>query len=275
MDDSTYSELNRHYLEKGWCRVDFPDPGAIADIRDLLETKLRALCGDAEVTLTTYHQAIDDARHADILWALANYFWDEELSYRIGQTQLSVFRAFIGPDLHIQGQPYLRISRPGKSTDNIGLHRDTFYGQSPYEVTVHIPFTTVDADSALCVADDTHLNAEADFEVVSKGKADWDKGSPRHLMGFPYAPKKILDDLGTRLHSVPLQLGQAMIFTPALIHGQEVNRGDTTRVSTDLRIVNSLAPIHIKDKDALRGYRELSVSAATQAARGYHANNGA
>ena len=266
-------EINELYAAHGWCVVDLLDTDTIIRVGEALETKLRELCGDERATLSRYHEFVGDACHEETHWQLSNFLWERDIGLEIGRSQLALFREFIGPDTHIQRQPYLRIARPGKPEDNIGLHRDTFYGQTPYEVYVHIPFTDVDDGSALQVVSGSHVRAETDYTVIPLGKAAWDKGSPKHEMGFPYAPKKIADDLSTQLRPVALRVGQAMIFSPALVHGQEINVGSTTRISIDLRIVNSLAPINIKEGGNSRGYAVLCQSSVIKQARLYYEKN--
>ena len=39
----------------------------------------------------------------------------------------------------IRTKNLLRIARPFKEQDNIGLHKDTIYGQNPYEMSIHVP----------------------------------------------------------------------------------------------------------------------------------------
>ena len=42
---------------------------------------------------------------------------------------------------------------------------------------------------------------------------------------------------------MPLEVGQALIFGLSLVHGGGINNGARTRFSTDIRVVNSLAPV--------------------------------
>ena len=266
-------ETNEHYAAHGWCVIDLPDLDSVLRIREALEAKLRELCGDERATLPRYHEFVSDADHEETHWQLSNFFWECDFSFEIGRAQLGLFRDFIGPDIHLHPRPYLRIPRPGRPEDNIGLHRDTFYGQSAYEITVHIPFTDTDEGNALRVVSGSHVRAETDYTIISLGKAAWGRGSPKHQMGFPHTPKKIVDDLSGQLKPITLQVGQAMMFSPALVHGLEVNTGSKTRISIDLRIVSSLAPIMGREEAESHGYRVLSASAATSAARSYYEKN--
>ena len=52
-------------------------------------------------------------------------------------------------DLKALKKPFLRIARPFKIEDNIGLHKDTIYGQSPYEMSIHVPLMSLGNKSCL------------------------------------------------------------------------------------------------------------------------------
>src|SRR5438132_8166557 len=101
----------------------------------------------------------------------------------------------MGPDLDVQSAPYLRIVRPAKAQDNIGYHRDTVYGGSPYELSVFVPFVELAAGAALSVEPGSHLKAERDIPFVRMAISDKVvmKGSLKHTLGFPYAPQ-VLDE---------------------------------------------------------------------------------
>ncbi|MGQ0675214.1 MAG: glycosyltransferase, partial [Rhodospirillales bacterium] len=275
MLNSGLTALEDHYRDHGWCRVNLPDARVIFTIREMLERRLRAAVGDDRATLERYHEFVPDERHEKVQWDLANAFWEHDCSLSIGRANHAFFRAFIGPDLHIQRKPYLRIARPGRRDDNIGFHRDTFYGQSPYEATLHIALTPLDERGALQFVSGSHTHSEADYAVVSLGNAAWTKGSPKHQMGFPYAPKKITAPIESDLTPVPLTLGQAVLFAPSMIHGQEVNRMATTRVSVDLRLVSTFAPVKIRQDAGTRGYVPLGESVVTEVAKRYYAANAA
>jgi glycosyltransferase involved in cell wall biosynthesis len=268
---STLGELDDHYRSYGWCLVDLPQPQIFGTIVETLEIKLREMVGDPSATLTRYHEFVREHQHEEVQWALASVFWDARFSEQIGRENAAFFRAFIGPDLHIQSKPYLRIVRPGHGGDNIGYHRDTFYGQSPYEVTVFCALTDLDARGALRFVPGSHVLPDSNFGIVPAGKAPWGKGSQKHLLGFPYAPKKITADIDADLRPVPTHVGQAIVFSPSLIHGQVMNDMESTRVSVDLRLIESFAPIKFRLDLSQRGYVPLHESAITNVARRYYA----
>jgi hypothetical protein len=67
------------------------------------------------------------------------------------------------------------------------------------------------------------------------------------------------------------RLGEALVFSLAIVHGQVVNRSNVTRFSTDIRLINSLAPVDWSRLEERGRYKQLAVSPMTEAARLYEA----
>lgn len=194
--------------------------------------------------LEEYHtQVTEEERHVAVLHELATWYWEAGLGGAIIAANLEFFRRLVGPDLHIQRYPYLRAVRPGLARDAAPMHRDTYYGASPYEVSVVTPFTDMDASQAVRVISGSHLAPDAEYPFIQEISADVKLQSPRHRLGFPYAPKLLDSTLAERAEAVPLKVGQVLIFGLSLVHGGGTNAGRTTRFSTDIRVVNSLAPV--------------------------------
>ena len=51
----------------------------------------------------------------------------------------------------------LKIARPNGYFDNIGFHKDTIYGQSPYEMSIHLPLVNLNKKSCLKVVKDLNF----------------------------------------------------------------------------------------------------------------------
>lgn len=178
------------------------------------------------------------------------------------------FQELIGADIHIQRQPFLRISRPEVADDNIGLHRDTWYGDTPYEVSVWIPFTDTDEENALRVAPGSHLWNET-AHPVERFAGGVEKGSVKHSLGFIHGqPKRLASPCPTV--PLPVRVGQMIVFSLSLLHGVEVNRSTNTRVSMDVRLANSLAPVKFARSRDENYYEPLCTSPVTEAARRYY-----
>ena len=266
-------DILNSYEKKGFCVVDFLNISPLIEAQSMLNSKLRELTKISEITLETYHEFISDADHENTQWELSNFFWENDLCRFIARQQIDLLQKFIGYDILIQERPFLRIARPNKKSDNIGFHRDTLYGQSPFEVAVHSPLVQLDSKSCLKFSPYSHFDPESKYDIKEVSDNSVVKGSKKHEMGHPYAPKnpKINEE---EMVPLPLNLGQAVIFPPSTLHGQVINLGQNTRFSFDFRIVSPYAPINIRKDFSSRGYAELSKSAVTKVADKYHeANN--
>jgi hypothetical protein len=237
------SEAQRgRFAERGWLVVDLPRAEPVLAVRDALLAHLRGELPGLE-RLDDYHRHVDDSRHVAVLHDLAAFYWREALGRTLIASHLEFFQRFVGLDLHVQQYPYLRAVRPDRTADAVPLHRDTYYGSSPFEVSVWIPFADTAADSALRVVSGSHVGADADYPWTPGDSGGVLPRSPAHELGFPYAPKLLDAALLTRAEPVPVRLGQMLLFNLALVHGAGVNTSPATRFSTDIRVVNSLAPI--------------------------------
>lgn len=264
--DALESDLSEH----GFATVDLPDPSPVHATRERLLGWLRDRDLPGLARLEDYHLRIEDeARHVAVVHALSVSYWEAALGQAIVAANLDLFRALIGRDLHIQRHPYLRVVRPARPRDAAPLHRDTYYGASPFEISVLVPLTEMDGDSALRVVAGSHVSSDAEYPYDQQVSPDVVVRSPKHQLGFPYAPRALDPALSRRALRVPLSVGQAAIFGLSLVHGGGVNDGARTRFSTDIRLANSLAPVAWSrgvDPDYLV---PLCTSAVTRSARRY------
>lgn len=137
-----------------------------------------------------------------------------------------------------QKEPYLRIARPNRPEDNIGIHRDTDYGASKNEWVLWIPLTDAIKGAELGILPGSHLK---DYEYTQEVNEDVQKGSDKHWLGFRYAPKRFSKDIEDQVQPIRCMVGEAILFNCACIHGQNVNKAPWTRFSIDVRVVNKEA----------------------------------
>jgi hypothetical protein len=269
------NDINTHFSEHGWAVIDFSNRDAVLEARDNILSHVKATYYPSLERLEDLHEHIpDDDAYVQLHLALTEYYRKEGLSLKIMAGEVDMFRQFMGPDINIQKNPYLRIARPGATGDNIGYHRDTFYGASPFEISVFVPLTDLSEGNALQflsgsndTSDDTYPFEQFDNEGI-------ERGSPRHLAGIPYAPRIIKPEEVPDITPVPVTVGQAVIFGLSNVHGQVVNEDKTTRVSTDIRLVNALAPFPESRGGGDEYYLQFLRSPLTeQASRYLEANN--
>lgn len=268
--------LANKFKRDGWIVINLSPKSQviIARVQKLFKKRLADRWSIKLKNLEDYHKlVIDDDVHTKIQADLTKLFQDRGYGQLIVERSVDTFNALLGLDLHIQKYPYVRISRPQKYQDNIGIHRDTHYGCSPFEVSVSIPFTTVPAKGALGVLSGTHLLSEEAFPVEQIKSVDVEKNSTKHKLGFLYAPKVMSEEVRANVKPVSLKVGQALAFSLSLVHGQEVNRSKATRISTDVRLVNSFAPIEWSRNVHSDYYEPFCTSVVTQQAAIYAAAN--
>lgn len=203
---------------------------------------------------------------------LSEKMWQNEYSLQAAEILLPFIQQFIGLDVMVQYNPYLRIVRPNKREDNIGYHKDTQYGQTPYELAVHIPFVDLDEKSAIRVISGSHLMPESAFVGVTPDGYSVKKGSIENHIGKPWMPKCLAVPEGMETTPLVMKVGQVAIFSPAIFHGQEVNEGDVTRVSCDLRFVSSCHANEVKLGKIHAGYVPVSCSPVEKVAAQYYDN---
>lgn len=265
------TQLENNFEKQGWIVISLPDPNPVHQTRMALQNELRRLTKNPQITLENYHQIVgNDQKHTQLQIQLTDFFRRQRFAYQIISAQLSFFKTFIGQDLKVQRNPYLRITRPQKPQDNIGYHRDTFYGGSPFELSVLIPYVDVSAESALSILSGSHIRPESEFSTVQIPNPDpaVTKGSAKHQLGFLYAPKQMDFQQLKGIEPIPLKLGEALIFSLSSVHGSLENRGKFSRWSSDIRIMNGLAPVDLSLRPDY--YETLSDSVVTRQANRYH-----
>jgi hypothetical protein len=123
----------------------------------------------------------------------------------------------------------LRINRPG-STDYNPPHRDGSLPHLAPTLNVWIPVAGVDETTSLPIVPGSHAISEEDCWQTQPGGAT--------LGGNPYRVPAVgrLRNGPLRMVRAPVRFGQALIFTPYLIHGLAFNQSSTkTRMALELR----------------------------------------
>jgi len=227
------------FENKGWVIVDIPEKSYLNFFIERLEFKCREFLGPNSTLKSVDKFLKTNEELKDFQSFLTNYLWDNEFSLNFVKSIKPFTDILIGLNLMVQFKPFLRIARPGNRDDNIGFHKDTQYGQSPYELAVHVPFVDLDESSSLQVISGSHLHDEKNYTSIKSKNLIVSKGSLEHSLGKPYAPKNLAIPENANPDFLDAKVGQVAIFSPALFHGQEINNGNHTRVTTDLRIVDS------------------------------------
>ena len=124
----------------------------------------------------------------------------------------------------------------------------------------------ISAEAALKIEAGSHLKGEHEIPMVTTSEDAVPKGSLQHSLGFLYAPKHPDPSYRYEARTIPLELGQALVFSLAALHGATTNRATTTRWSCDTRMINAFAPLVRKASDR---FEPLSRSPASINAERY------
>ena len=259
-------------ITAGYIKDQFKNIRVIKKIKFDIEKELQKVV-KKKIKLENYHQLnLSNKQHQKTQWKIATYFWKKRFHIDLIKSILPFLENKLGPDLLVQKKPFLRIARPNILADNIGFHKDTIYGQSPYEMSIHIPLVDLDKKSCLQFVKGSHFLKEKNIKF-EKFTSTTKKGSKSHKLGTPYDPKRI-SKKQYKFTPVPLKLGEFIFFTPALIHGQEINlNSNLTRFSIDIRVTSAYAPIDQSKKSFNGNYLPLSESTISILAKKYFNSN--
>jgi len=154
----------------------------------------------------------------------------KRISTKIGRQLSPVNRAL----LKMKNAPakeivQLRISRP-QAMDINPLHRDGYIDFLKYTFNIWIPVVGCNDKSSLPVIPGSHLWGEKDVYRTENRSA--------RISGLNYnVPAIIKSNYGLNAVRPNPGLGEALVFTPFLIHGAGFNRNlDTTRMAFELRL---------------------------------------
>lgn len=258
------------FADNGYFVFDFKNLKYLQQIKDECERLCKEKFGDKFTSLEQYHQIdVSQEEHDELQYSIYTALNELKLHHKFARHNFEFFKSLLGEDLDIQTNLYLRISRPGLEKDNIGIHRDTDYGNSAYEVSVSLPLVNQKPGSGLNVVPASHLMLEHNTQQVQR--EDVVKGSDKNVMGFLYAPKVPQSLDSKSLKEVNLNFGQGVGFTLALMHGQQANTGDMTRWSIDFRVKNSFHPTTSNLKQGY--YTPFTQSPIAKIAEGYYSIN--
>lgn len=186
--------------------------------------------------------------------------------------ELDTLRDFVGSEIMYQRHAYFRAARPHVPGDNIGFHRDTWYGDSPLEVSMVVPLTQMTEGAAFKVSPGSHIEPEDSFPTMQTDDPLTPKGGTKHSLGFLYAPKKLVTPVP--MHSVEVCVGQALLFPVSLLHGQEVNTASWMRMSVDFKVAPSNVGLSSRRSVNEYYYQPLCESLVWKVKRLYDRENG-
>jgi sporadic carbohydrate cluster 2OG-Fe(II) oxygenase len=133
--------------------------------------------------------------------------------------------SILGPDLLIQTKLNLSIQMPNDENSTLDLHSDCWSGDTAFQVNLWIPLTRSYSTNSMFI-----LSKEKTLNCIDKIRTN------------PILDRSKLLSLVSDEDFLDVDKGKAIIFNPALIHGNVVNRTEETRVSINVRFKALFSP---------------------------------
>jgi len=235
------SSLSQH----GYEIVKFKNLATIYEIQEVISSVFP--CQPTEF----HKQSVSEEERLSLVKQARDKIVAKKLTKKLFLENTDFLISLLGPDVDIQSEAYLRVSRPNCESDFIDWHRDTFYGNSYWELNFWFPVFPLEKNAGLMVVDGSHLEAANNVQSIrdkDNFRSQVTKGSLANELGYLYAPKT--DDTIANLDPKRVilltpDLGQGVIFFTHVAHRAH-NSSSITRVSLDLRIKNMFAYTNTK-----------------------------
>jgi len=199
---------------------------------NLIREEFDIECNDVDKVLNQLHEFIGDISEIDfnerrmLLLKKIN----ENINFKelIFSSFKDTILALLGPDLLVQKNCNIVIQRPNDNNPS-ELHRDA-PSNSPYEVVLWIPLVNCFKTKAMYLVD--HKSTIELYDNLDKTQ-DWERFEKDAI------DKSIL---------VPVNFGEALFFSTAVLHGSHINIETETRISLNVRFKNIFSPSGLKNQ---------------------------
>jgi sporadic carbohydrate cluster 2OG-Fe(II) oxygenase len=137
----------------------------------------------------------------------------------------------IGPEIAMQRHVNLVIHMPGDTANLLYLHTDAWSGCSPYEVIAWIPLVDVFDTKSMYVC--PRQKGQRHLEALKAG------------LELPSA-EELFARVDGDVIPIAMKYGEALLFSPTLLHGARENRTNETRAILNVRFKALFSPYGTK-----------------------------
>ena len=163
-----------------------------------------------------------------------------------------VLDGLVGNEIAMQKKINLSIQMPNEKKSMLPMHSDIYAGESPFEVVMWIPLMNVEASSHSMFITNPKDNKVINHEVTKSKNRSISEIFKKHRKKFKF---------------IKIKYGEVLIFTPILLHGNEINKTTKTRVSINCRFKSLLSPYDVFSKthrNIPHFYRPLNIKPLTK-----------
>jgi sporadic carbohydrate cluster 2OG-Fe(II) oxygenase len=240
MAEETWIDVPEHarsFMKDGYCVVPALDAAGLARIRSLLVAGLRGHVSggdglDDETYLNRFHTFVDMRTLNDVRVKVhAEVCGSEEFKRLVFRMVDRHLFGLIGNEIVMQRQVNFVTHLPGDAANIIYLHTDSWSGCSPYEVILWLPLVDVFATKSMYILD--LATNRKHLEALEKDPSIRDAS-------------QLMARIRPEARALEMKFGSALLFSPILLHGAEVNRTDETRFILNVRFKALFSPYGTK-----------------------------
>lgn len=218
------------FLENGYWVVPCTNLKALEELRNsVIKMVNRSVPGACDLSLSEIHKAVNKS---DVNSLRMEIFSDLNSDPNLRNKYFSLGKDYIehlcGTELAANTKVNFSIQLPGDETSILPSHCDTFSGESSYQINLWVPLTKCHGDNSMHI-----FSPSATDKILSD------------MQGLEQQGLNSLFDKyteGRDYVKLALDYGQVVIFTPTVLHGNNLNTTDHTRISFNCRFKNLHSP---------------------------------
>lgn len=151
----------------------------------------------------------------------------------------------LGPDLLIQSKINLSIQMPNDDTSMLPAHSDSWSSDTPYQINLWLPLTKAFKSNSMFIYDKFY-SLKVFKQIIKKSELKIKKPNFKDFIN--------------------IKEGEFLLFNPACLHGNVINKTKKTRVSLNVRFKSIFAPESKRITDRKYGtyYKKFKISPNTE-----------
>jgi sporadic carbohydrate cluster 2OG-Fe(II) oxygenase len=233
----------KKFHDKGYLKFNVLNKKFLNQLRQEFLLKFKKLRLNKKNFQKKYHKILIDLKeHHKVQSEFQKIIFKKKIHYNLIKFYKSYFAQILGQDIAATTSVNFRAVRPKKNIDNIGFHRDTDLGHTPYEINVWVPLFDTNKSNSLYILPKSHQK-KLDYFKFTKMKTKFIRGGNENKLGYFYKSFKFKNLNHKKMIPIVCKFGQIIIFYSSCIHGTKTNTSNETRFSFDFNISNSFFPI--------------------------------
>jgi sporadic carbohydrate cluster 2OG-Fe(II) oxygenase len=222
--------INEKKIEKDFDRSGFIkfklDKKIIYKLKIQLIQKIKKETGLKKINLENFHKQVSINELNDLRLKLYNLInEDQSFEKNLFKSAQKFIEKMVGSEM-CKGSINLSIQYPKDETSVLPMHTDFFSGESIFQVNLWVPFVNVRKTNSMFI-----INPQKSIEILKKIK-----NSKKILF------RNINKNYINYIKFINLNFGQGILFSPNCLHGNLINKENTTRWSINIRYKNIFSP---------------------------------